>query len=514
MENKLEHYKELLSVLPRNNIKNSRIYFRRAVEIKNETVLYRNSIVSEIKRRYEKLVSIQVNENIEIIENHLSDTKSNLYLLNKLNTPYEKSGLDKVLYDLGKYYKSDLEKVNEEILLIIDKFKTVGVFLTKDDFDFGNYVSKYMRVFFEEKDNLKSSVLKETFDEIYWKCPDLIHYIKINFRYLYFKNIKSFEKFYLNRVNDLNVKDGALYYKEYKLRLKELIDLKSRDIKMIEDKFLDGTFDLKEYSMDKIDKIVSSTFKNNATDNDLVNESRANLIKLSHTLHEYKEYVRFKYIIDAVKSLYQEKASSKGITKNTYKNIEKQEKRIIKGNSMIKFKTLFGKYTDDSDKIFTEMGSALNELKSLYKEYDSNVFKENVCTFLNDKSTVLDCLQLAYSYRMNLLKIIESNKEGITNDEIVKEFNELLDFINYPNLTIINNLTILDEKDIPLIIVDKYKLMEININKEMLEESNLDNLISNVDKLLVDYYIKNSEVSYDDISFVVEAKKIIEKNSN
>ena len=45
------------------------------------------------------------NYNEQKLENNLNDIKSNLYLLNKLNTTYEKSGLDKVLYDLGKYYK-------------------------------------------------------------------------------------------------------------------------------------------------------------------------------------------------------------------------------------------------------------------------------------------------------------------------------------------------------------------------------------------------------------------------
>ena len=54
--------------------------------------------------------------------------------------------------------------------------------------------------------------------------------------------------------------------------------------------------------------LISSTvnpalFKSNfSEDSNLIAESKINLLKLSHTLNEYKGYVRFKYIIDAVKS--------------------------------------------------------------------------------------------------------------------------------------------------------------------------------------------------------------------
>jgi len=514
MKNKIDQYKELLSVLPRNNIKNSRMFVRRAEEIKNEIRLYKNSIVTEIKRRYDKYLAVPMNDSINNLENNINDIKSNLYLLNDINTSYEKSGLDKILYDLGKFYNTDLEKVNEDILLTIDKFKLVGVILKKEDFDYGNYVSKYMSVFFDQIDNLKSSVLKETFDEIYWKCPDIIHYIKVNFRHLYFKNIKVFDKYYENRLNDLNINDKLWYCNEYKSKLRELNDLKNKDIRIIEDSFLSDKLDVKDYLGDKIDKLSNSMFSITLDTEELVRESRENLIKLSYTLNEYKQYLRFKYIFDSVKATYQEKANNKNIVKNTLKNINKYENKISKCNSKINFKKIFSKNESSFDKIFNDMGISLGELKKLYKEYDINYFKEKVGTYLNDNSSVLDCLHLASSYKINLIKIIQTNNEDITMEEVLKEINDLKEFVNSPSLNLVNNLTILDEKDLSMIIVDKYKLMDINISNEMLEDGNLDNFISNVDKILIAYYVNNCGITIDDISFMVDAKKIIEKNSN
>lgn len=272
--------------------------------------------------------------------------------------------------------------------------------------------------------------------------------------------------------------------------------------------------DIKDYSIDKIDKISSSLFLNKLEDEDSVREARVTLLKLSYTLYEYKKYLKFKYIIDDIKSIYKEKNNNKSLIKNTFKNIEKKEKIISKANSKIRFKMFFGKTEKSFEKLYSAINNSLVELKDLYKEYDINNFKEKIANVLNDNSSILDALHLVYSYRINLLKIVESKYETITNEDIVKEFDELDEFINYPNITIINNLSIVDEKDVPLIIVDKYKLMDINITKEMLEDGNLDNLISSVDKLLINYYIKDSSISVDDISFICEAKKIIEKNSN
>ena len=52
------------------------------------------------------------------------------------------------------------------------------------------------------------------------------------------------------------------------------------------------------------------------------------------------------------------------------------------------------------------------------------------------------------------------------------------DFLKNPYNTIINNLTILEEKDVAIIIKDRYKLLNFMIEKEDISLNNVDNLVS------------------------------------
>ena len=69
----------------------------------------------------------------------------------------------------------------------INKFSKVGIQVSLDDFDYSLYVKNYMKTFFQEleKGNVNSERLKEKFEEIYWKCPDIIVHIELNIRNIY-----------------------------------------------------------------------------------------------------------------------------------------------------------------------------------------------------------------------------------------------------------------------------------------------------------------------------------------
>ena len=51
MSKKIEQYKELLSVLPRTNIKNSREYRKKALVMKQEIQEQRDKVVKEIVKK-------------------------------------------------------------------------------------------------------------------------------------------------------------------------------------------------------------------------------------------------------------------------------------------------------------------------------------------------------------------------------------------------------------------------------------------------------------------------------
>ena len=102
--------------------------------------------------------------------------------------------------------------------------------------------------------------------------------------------------------------------------------------------------------------------------------------------------------------------------------------------------------------------------------------------------------------------------ESKTNSRL--EYNQLLEeFIYYPNNTIINNITINEDRNVVEMILDKYKLMNVSITAEQIEETNLEIIIGTVNKLLISNCINQSNLKYVDFNNMVEMKKILEKEN-
>ena len=505
MSKKIEQYKELLQVLPRTNVKNSREYRKKALVMKQEIQEQREKVIKEIKKRYLGIIISDENHEIETLKEHLTKSDRNLLFLNKYNDSYEKTYLNEVLYDLRKFYKNDLNKVNNDIKIAIDKFNLVSVNLTEKDFKYGKEVETYMKVFFQLEDK-NSEVLHDVFDKLYWKCPDIFEYINVCLRHLYSKNKKTFEKYCSNQVKGLNLKEEE---EHYKFIYGDYLQQSSSDIKILQDKFLEGKLDIKEYEDSKVDKLKSSVLLKEDEEDDQMD----NILKLSYSLYEYKNYLEFKEVIENVKKIYQDKAN-KSLTKSLIKSINKSEKKIKKANKKIKIRRCLFKNNAKTDKFYNTINASLLELKDLYKSYDDAKFKEVIATKLNDNSTILEALKIVYSYKLDFANLLKLENEEITNQEINEKYKKLKDFVLYPNNNIINNTTLNDNRDIVTIVLDKYKMMNISLSKEQLEDTNIDSLISSVDKILINYYIKKSGHSFESLNDACELKKVVDITSS
>ena len=501
MSKKIEQYQELLQVLPRTNIKNSREYRKKALVMKQEIQEQREKVIKEIKKRYLGIIVSDENQEITILKDYLDNSERNLLYLNPYNDACEKMNLSEILYDLRKFYKNDLSKVNNDIKIALDKFNAVSVNLTEKDFKYGKEVETYMKVFFLVEDK-NSKKIQEVFDKLYWKCPDLFEYINLCLRHLYSKNKKSFEKYCSSQVKGLEVTKEEEHYKNM---YANYLQQTSSDIKVLQDKFLDGKLDIKEYDDSKVEKLKASLLmKEDENDNQI-----GNILKLSYSLYEYKNYLEFKNVIDKVKAIYQDK-TNKNLTKSLIKSINKCEKKICKANKKIKIRKALFKAKAKTDKFYTIINKNLVELKDLYKNYDEAKFKEIVATRLNDNSTILDLLKIVSSFKIDFGKMLKEENEEITNQEILLKLKQLKEFILYPHNNIINNTSIIDNKDIVTIVLDKYKLMNIKLTSEQLEDSSIDSLISLVDKILINSYIKDSSQSFEKLNDACDLKKVVD----
>jgi len=494
LKKEVEVSKNLLDTLPQNNIKNKLKYKENLELIKTNYENILNQIIKEINKRKDNYSRVYEDETLKEQSNKIKEIEENLYLLNNYNTSYEKLNFDKILYELNHFYNDDLEKANNNIYECINIFKKVGITLTKNDFNYSEYVSEYMDVLLENPNDLDK--IKECFEKIYWQCSDLLKHIELNIKYLYYKNQNTFEK-YIQSLKDKfmkNYNDDIL--KIYKDLVINYDANKSTSLYIGLNKFLNKELNINDYQLPKIEKYYNTLTDNYHENIEALNDE---IDKLSKSLYEYKNYLYFNYIIEQVKKVYKEKDNYKNMLKNKMKDISKKEKTVFTYNKKLK-----GKFK--KQKINIKLSNLIKELEVLYKELDDVMFYDKVYKFLSDDSSIYETLYLVCS---NYSYFVKCMKSADKNDNFDLEYKKLIQFLLNPYNNILKNIAIIEEKDLPLIISDRYKLSNLKITKEnLLVEENIDEIIRIAEKIEI-YNKIVVKISYDNLNFLLEAKDIL-----
>ena len=523
LNEKIDTDKEILSVMPKNTKKNAELYVKKVTEIKEGYQKYLEEVITEIKRRAHKINSIKESPEIKQVEKELKKFEG-LDLLGAGNTSYEKMKLDELLFILRRFYKNNLEQVNENILACIRRFGEVGVELKVDDFNYSPFAKRYMKRFFKEykKGDVNSQNMKDTFEKLYWECPDIIVHIELNIRYLYLKHEKEIDRHFANEnkeiLRDLETSDRD-YLEKYKTLRAKLDDLNSVDKKVMLDKFLNKELDPKDYEESATEKQISKMLAEpyeTYTKADL-NEITENIVKLSKTLEEFQNYLKYKYVYEAVLKIYKEKDKYKNGYEKQKKEIQKLESKLEKTNKKYentdKFKEMFIFKKNSAEKLKTltiDINNQISAIKELYRKIDSIKAYDKFASMLTDNSTIYETLFLAGSFYTFLVETIIEEIQDIPEKDINENVKAIRNFITSPYITIINNVTIKEDKDMALMIKDKYNLFKINVKKEDLEETTIGSLVNTVDSIINAHNIENSGLEIDDVKFILKANKILE----
>lgn len=507
---KIETDKEVLSTMPRNNKKNIAKYILKIQELEEQYKVAEDKIYDEISKRYKKIISVKENPEIAKKKTEIEELSNFLQILDETQTSYEKMGIDKKVYKLGKFYKENLESINAEILACINKFKEVGIELTKDNFNYSIYVNEYMETFFEQikNKNINSDILKAKFESVYWRCPDLIIHIELNLRYIYLTNKKIIDKYYdgkkqfiIKQINAQTDKVESRYKKTIESLCSEIDIDKSRII----NQFLNGQLSTKDYEEEKIkqeyDKLIS-----NKTQKE-INEDSINFL---NSLCEYKNFLKYKFIYEDIKKRYNQREEHKNNYNTIKKEISAKEKKLKALNKKINGKSGLFPKKEKKEKQTAQYNTIVKELKDEYRKMDDEEIYQRIIENLNDDSTIFDALYFASKFNNYLTECIIQSNKTITPDEIeilIKEFKE---FLANPYIIIIKNISILEEKNIAMIISDKYKLLNFKIEKEDIDEANLDNLIISLQKIKNYYNMKQAGIDLNEMKFICQAKKILE----
>ncbi len=504
--------KEILETMPKNNARDLKAYISKLQENLSIVQEEQAALEDEIKKRYKKIRGPKISDELKNMMQRLENSEGVLYLLNEMDTSYEKMNLDKALFNLNHYYSKNLEMVNDTILYCIKKFEEVGVKLELKDFNYSEYVKEYLKVFFAEmeKGTINSNKTKNKFDEIYWKCPNLIIHIVLNIKYLYLRKEKEIDKYFKNQKTNLIKNFTAKDIIERTFELSRQVDeYISNSKEIITNKLLDGELNIKDYS----EKNITDCYLKFIDEDDLnlnneekINETDKGLDKLLNSLCEYKMYLESKFIVDDIVKIYNEKEKYKNAYANTLKEINKKEKKRISLNSKLEKNGLFNK---SKDKIRNERDLIIDELTKLHKDLEQNKVYNTILEKLDDNSNIKEALMLANSfYRYTFLCICEKFK-GIEENDIEEKIQNLEAFINYPYCTIINNVKMTENKEIWMIIKDRYKLLNINIEKEDLELDNIDPLINTIKVIMQAHNIRKNKIDLNKIECGIEFKKIL-----
>lgn len=493
-----DKFKEVLDVLPTNtkgNIEKKSTYIDE--EYRNNN-LYIDFVKRTIESRLNKFSLLKENDLSERIKAEIE--KCNIANeWNTFNTSYEKMHLDCYLYQLSRYYKEDLLSVNNCIRKIIESFNRVGINITKDEFDFNSDAASYIDKIIN---NSSDEELQNYFEELYWKNSDIIKTIEINFKSIYIKNEKKIDKYYENRHQEYlkSHTDDEIYNARIVLT-KQLNDTIEKDPYLNFQKFINNEYLLSNYKKDEIDKKIDTYFENNSYN---VEE----LLELYDVLNEYNVLIKYKYLFDDMKEKLQTKDTLKNSKVNALKAISKDEATLKKLNASHNKKSLFGKGKKNDEKWLFKYKEVLNNVIKGYDEFDNASFNDLIFTVLKEDSKILDVLKLItsnYLYFVSKTKELDDTK---SLEDITKSFEDLRDYVNSNNFILLNNIALLDEKQMKELIVNKYNLEHVTLTIESLMPDDIDKTLENI-KTIINYEnIIASGINMDDITLYLDYKKM------
>ena len=523
LQERIEADKETLGLLPKNNLKNVTKSLEKIDELRDKYNETYKDITEEINDRYEEINKVEENPEIGNIEDEIQRIEDNI-TINHMKTSYERMELDRLVFSINGFYKKKLNAVNQDIYMVLKKFESVGIKLTAKDFDYSEYAHEYMKVFIEEaqKGNVYSDRIKETFEKLYIKCSELIMHISLNIRYLYHKNEKNIDKFYIIKkeqtLADMETTEEQIEEKCEAMKTR-VNSLRDKDDRTILNKFLNTELIVNDYKKENISALINKMQTVGQDDDD---EFYSNIRKLLNNLKEYQIYTEFKFLVNDIISMYKknekEKENKEKSKKTQYdlrmEEIAKAEKKLYQLNANINknggvLSFLKKKSKTESDVL--ERNNQILVLKDLYRKLDDDMIDKGVKEKISETTTILETLEFASSYYNFIARKIIKQFPEITEDEINAMVIRLKESIKEPGFSVINNINITEVKDMSIIIKDKYKLLGLNVNKEDFEEGSVESLTNLVKTLNIYNNIKISNLTMQDIEFMCKAKEILKK---
>ena len=468
-------------------------------------------IVNEIEKRFQTLSNRTKNE---IFEKDLKKVEEAFELVKlSLDTPTSfKLNLDYCI----AYIDNDifLEDMNQEIEKFINYFKKYGITLTIEDFKYTMFTEKYMKAFFEKKDR------KETFEKIYFSCPDIKLQLKLNLKYLIEKYQKQLDEYLVKHKKELYDKAGVTDESviEYYISLRTKLGTEvAKDEYTNIMKFVKGDLKIEDYLEDSPTRLKNYnlfTPNNNYEyySDQEKDEFNSAIMSLYLNLNVLKKYYQYESILEDLIKRYKNKDASLSeynSKKKELSNLEKDRLNIYKRYLKATGHGFLAKYNEvkmkDEELKMNELIKTINETVIQLNSLEIT----NSLNKLNDSSSITDLLKvslLSFSY-------LESQLE---NNELFKDYtleeciNEYYRFIYNPNNEFMRKINVLIDYNIANIVAEKFRLLKLNITDDQINKNNLEDTLNIIQYINMIQNVDSSKTNFQEINDYCQMNTILE----
>lgn len=498
------------AVIQRNN------YVKQQQDIFN---LYTKQVYKEMKSRVDKYFPSNKNAFYDEEKKKMIEIKDAIKFTNK----YLDSSLKLELLPLISSIKDDteisLDNINSTIEKFISKFLEAGVSLSVNDFTYSIFTYKYMGDYFNKDNNVN---LKDSFEAIYWECPHFLKHLKLNLWNIidkYKKELDSYSDKLMNeKLCNLNLDKNSIlkFYNDNMQKLE--IDIR-RDPYINLNVFLDKKRNVSDYLEDSSIRKNNFNFFVSSNDFDSLSETEKakyylEILDLAKTLPILKVYYRYEFIINDLKEKFSKRNENKNLYENKLKEIKKEEsKRSKLFSSYLKANGIgfLAKYDEKKISVSKlQMNEEVLKLYGLYNELHELEIIYKMNKYISDISSLYDLFMLAYSSYFYLEKMFsdkftEDDNFSI-NDEFIKYFDFIYDIDNV-FLTKINGFV---DYDITEIVAEKFKLLELKLDKTSIDKDTIDSTIDTVNFIRLIKDIMDGSLSLYEMNFIVKFKEFDE----
>lgn len=479
---------------------------------------YEKDIYKLIKKKVNEIYPKDNTLEYDKYREKLSNYKKTIIFNNDKYSSFFKLNIFSLISKIDIDDSVSLNDINDILSKIFNIFKDAGVNLNATDFTYSMFTYEYMSLFINSFGNNNfNDIMKKSFDNIYWECPDIIKHIKLNLWFLMDKYKEKLDIYSSTKATDLLNSTG--------LSKTELLNNYLKDVSNL-DKMLarDDFYNLEMFMSKKkniLDYLVDSSTRTKNFDQFVIDGVFADItdtskfynvmVDLAHTLGVLKMYYRYEFIIKDLQDKYNNRDENKTLYEQKLKEIKTEEdKRSKIYNDYLKAtgkKGLFHRVNPQKEKSTKlEINEEILKLVTLYDELHNLEIVDMINKNITNVSSLYDLFALSYNSYYYLEKMFKEHFSEDVNFSFDEELDKYFDFIYSPYNEFLTKIYAFTNSSVPFVIVDKYRLLGINVTGDNISNDSLDAFMDTVNYVNTVYDISESKLSLENINFIIKFK--------